>query len=93
MRMQFVVSEIPSGWMVRRGQTSALIYDSQPRALLAAENFARAAARQGDDAVVTVMGAGAVLEARTFKAERDLPPHQSAISILEAYGDDAPQRL
>ena len=79
MRVEFIVSSGLTGWTVKRGRTSALSYDSQDRAVTAAENLARAATGGGDIAVVKVMADGLVQETRTFQPEGLRPlPRRSA---------------
>lgn len=69
MRVEFLVTEGRSGWMVKRGHTTALLYDNRDGAIRAAENLARAAAKAGDRALVKLVVGGSLQETLTFEPD------------------------
>jgi hypothetical protein len=73
MRYEYVVSPQPTGWIVRRGQTTPLFFSTQEAALRAAENLANRAFEAGDTAVVRLAEAEVDLERRPG-AQRSSPP-------------------
>jgi hypothetical protein len=64
MQVEYVVSRRGQAWFVRHGHTAAQVYDTRERALLAAENFAQAAARRGETAVVKLAAGEGLQEIR-----------------------------
>jgi hypothetical protein len=66
VRIVYTVVETSGGWIVRRGHTSSLRFDTQQRALHAAENLAKAAIAHGDRAAVKLIQGGEVRATKIF---------------------------
>lgn len=69
VRVEFLVSQGRSGWIVKRGHTTALRYETRDGAIRAAENLARAAAKAGDRALVKLVVGGSLQETLTFEPD------------------------
>lgn len=71
MRVEFIVTAAGEGWSVRRGGSMIVSsFETQERALAAAERFAQSAAADGNKAVVKVAEGAALQEHRSFAPAR-----------------------
>lgn len=67
MRVEFLIAKRMKGWMVKRGHTAGLRFDSCEAAVRAAQNLARAAAGGGERAIVKLEAEGQVREVCVYE--------------------------
>jgi hypothetical protein len=65
--VEFLIAKRLSNWMVKRGHTAGLRFETREAAVRAAENLAKAAAGAGERALVKLEADGRVEEIAAFE--------------------------
>lgn len=74
MRIEYLVSPREDGWLLSRGRSAIQTYATQQAAIRAADNMARAAARQEHARVKLDEGDGLIHELAAYRREGFLRP-------------------